>query len=260
MPKGKGEQNQLEPTEEAREETQKAQAQPEPQTEAPTEEMLPRSVVEKQLAGLHRQIAKRDARIRELEARTTQGIGGDDNVRTLELMLQSAKARAEEYGETDPTIAMLEAEIAKRKARLEQQKFQEYVQQQIEAKRAEIEGKIEAAGEDPTDEKFDTVWDAFDVGCVTADFSRADQRLARLLGSAKPKEQKAEEGDEETIGKKVEEGIRKWLVEHGYLNSDTGQPSGGAVRTFTREQVRDREFWEANKDEILKAHRAGLIK
>ena len=88
------------------------------------------------------------------------------------------------------------------------------------------------------------------------DFDLAEKKIAKV----KPKEEKKEAEPKDTSPFVSEEAKRKWMEEHGLLESETASPSGGGMMTFTTEQIADREFYEKHREAILKAYAEGKIK
>ena len=91
------------------------------------------------------------------------------------------------------------------------------------------------------------------------DFDLAEKKIAKV----KPKEEKKETEPKADSSPFVsEEAKRKWMEEHGLLESEMPSPSGGSRRFYTREQIADMSIEEYTKQqaEIDIAEREGRIK
>lgn len=95
---------------------------------------------------------------------------------------------------------------------------------------------------------------------IVADLKRYDYELA----AARLKEYKPRgkgESEDERIERLAEEMLRQKMEEKGQLNAPTSLPSGAVgKRIYTSDQIGDRTFYEANREDILKAQREGRIK
>jgi len=164
-----------------------------------------------------------------------------------EILLQERKGKASEYGEEDTLIPKLEGILAKRKEAQKQAQLQAYY-----SKADAIYKKAEEAyGEDDVDSLH-----AIRTLIRAGDFDLAEKKIAKV----KPKEEKKEAEPKDTSPFVSEEAKRKWMEEHGLLESETASPSGGGMMTFTTEQIADREFYEKHREAILKAYAEGKIK
>jgi len=166
--------------------------------------------------------------------------------RVDELVLEEMKAREVELGERNPRIAQLEAEIARERQMETIQKQRDAIEGYTNQWRGKLEDKIRGAGENPTDEKFDRVWDAFEIAYVKdGKFERADERLDRILTKIKPSKP-----EDETFEKRLDEEKRKWMEEHGLLTSETGLPSASgsprtkaeAAKLYTEGKLSDKDY------------------
>jgi len=203
----------------------------------------------KALKDYQRQAAKKDQKIDELEkqlAQTSRPVEDD----LAEILLQERKGKASEYGEEDPLIPKLEGILAKRKEAQRQAQLQAYY-----SKADAIYKKAEEAyGEEDVDNLH-----AIRTLIRAGDFDLAEKKIAK----AKPKEEKKEAETKTDSSPFVsEEAKRKWMEEHGLLESETPGPSGGSRRFWTREQIAGMSIEEYTKQqaEINKAWKEGRIK
>lgn len=203
--------------------------------------------------GIQRTLSKKDTEIQELQKKLSQP--SPTGSKFKETVLADMRARATELGEPNPKIAELETELA-----IEKQQDNERRKDVItQGHREKFEQKIKDAGLDPDNESFDRVWDAVKIArSVDGKFEEAEARLDRVLAKVKPVKVESETEDKET--KLREEIEREVLEKHGLLKTETGGPSAGGKRTFTEDQIADRDFYEANRDEILLANKEGRIK
>lgn len=176
-------------------------------------------------------------------------------------LLELAEQQALSYGDTESLTRIAALKVAdaekQRKLAFEQQLAKQ--QEITENKRTEIESKIKASGQDPEDPKFDNVWLAWELAAsVDGDFSKADKRLEKLIGTAKtePKTNPPAESEAQ-LREKLE---REILEKHGLLEKEKLGSGASSKRIFTTSQISNRDFWEKNKEEILKAQSEGRIK
>ena len=201
----------------------------------------------KALKDYQRQAAKKDQKIDELEKQLAQApkTVEDDLV---EILLQERKGKASEYGEEDTLIPKLEALLAKKKESQKQAQLQAYYKEAD----AIYNLAVEAFGEDDVDSLY-TVRTLIRSG----DFDLIRKKIAKVSKEGKKKEPETKEEVSPFVS---EEAKRKWMEEHGLLESETASPSGGGMMTFTAEQIADREFYEKHREAILKAYAEGKIK
>jgi len=165
-----------------------------------------------------------------------------------EILLQERKGRASEYGEEDTLIPKLEGILTKRKEAQRQAQLQAYY-----SKADAIYKKAEEAyGEDDVD-SLHTIRTFIRAG----DFDLAEKKIAKA--SKKEEEPKTKVDSSPFVS---EEAKRKWMEEHGLLESETSSPSGGSRRFYIREQIADMSIDEYTKQkaEIDIALREGRIK
>ena len=165
-----------------------------------------------------------------------------------EILLQERKGRTSEYGEEDTLIPKLEALLTKKKEARKQAQLQAYY-----SKADAIYKKAEEAyGEDDVDSLY-----AIRTLIRAGDFDLAEKKIAKVKPEGEKKEAEPKVDSSPFVS---DEAKRKWMEEHGLLESETGGPSGGGLMTFTAEQIADREFYEKNREAILKAYAEGKIK
>lgn len=166
--------------------------------------------------------------------------------------LAEMEAREKDTGETNPRIAQLKAEIAE-----EEKREVDAQQTRIRETQETISGyqkRVEVLGLTEDSEDYLDIKDWVESG----KYPRAEVRLKKLE-KGKPVE-KPKETEDERVNRLVEEKLRAEMEKKGMLSSDTGSPSGsGGKPTFTEAQIADREFYEANREEILKAYKEGRI-
>lgn len=96
-----------------------------------------------------------------------------------------------------------------------------------EEARVKLTEKITSKGGDPDDERFDGVWDSFDLAYSThGQYEKAHGKADKILSRTKPVEKK--EGEEDKKEDKEAEIARKYLEDKGYLVTETGGPSASA--------------------------------
>lgn len=194
-------------------------------------------------------LTQKGAEISRLEEQQAQPpkVTDDD---LAQIFIDERKGKVSEYGETDLLIPKLEAVVAKRKQAQEQARMATFTRRaDVAYKQAE-----EVYGEDDVDNLH-----AIRTLIRAGDFDLAEKKIAKAMQKKEPEEKKqeAELKDDTFIS---EEAKRKWMEEHGLLESETGGPSGAGKRTFTEDQIADRVFYEANRGDILKAYEEGRIK
>jgi len=177
--------------------------------------------------GIQRTIAKKDERIKQLEEQAPPSLKGS------EILLDEMRARQTEYGEPNPRIALLEAQITKERQEEARQKYVQWQQREIKKHREAFDQRIKKAGLDPTDERLEDYLDAFEDAEDTGNFGRAERKLDRILGKVSPTKETDKPTEDED-----EERALKLLKAKGYnLETDDGGPSGGGGK-LTAEQVR----------------------
>ena len=180
----------------------------------------------------------------------------DGTDQTLEILLADRKSRKDEYGDNDPVLNQLEAEVARRK---HAGKIQ---QQQVirDERKEELYGKLEEAGIDISDDTVTAELDmAIDLAyALDGDFTRAERVVKKLVKSAKPKGDESKMETEVQIRERIK---REVMEEMGLTKPEKNTPSGSG-RTFTQKQIDGmsmKEYME-NRDEISAAISEGRVK
>ena len=199
--------------------------------------------------GIQRVVAQKDQKIVELERQVAQASKTvEDDL--VEILLQERKGKASEYGEEDTLIPKLEGILAKRKEAQKQTQLQAYY-----SKADAIYKKAEEAYSEDDVDSLHAIRTLIRAG----DFDLAEKKIAK---ASKREEKKEAEAKTDTSPFVSEEAKRKWMEEHGLLESETPSPSGGSRRFFTREQIAGMSIDEYTKlqAEINKAWEEGRIK
>jgi len=179
--------------------------------------------------GIQRTVAKKDQELEQLRRQAPQAI---PNTTLKGIVDEIERLQTREDYSPDPAsqsrIAQLKGEIVREEQRVAQQ--QAYAQMDAIANqwRERLDQKIRDAGFDPSDDKFDGVNDAFTIAnSVDGKFEKAEARLDRILGKAKPtQETKPKESEEEKINRLADEKYTQKLKDEGLYKTDTGSPSG----------------------------------
>lgn len=202
----------------------------EPQTKNFTQEEVDalveetRNIEQEKYKGIQRSISKKDIQIEALQKQSSAPAQTDDDL--LGMLVSSMKGKQNEYGETDPTIANLEKELASRKQRKQQEGQQVQWESYCTTEKAKMDARITEAGLDPDDERFETVDDAFAIArTTTADFSNAQKRLDRILNRATLKTPEKE--TPEAVNEKKGEDKKLEMKEKGQASVDNIAGSGG---------------------------------
>lgn len=162
--------------------------------------------------GIQRVVSQKDQRIKELEEREAQPSKSDDDL--LQILIDERKGKPSEYGEADPLIPKLESIVSKRKQAQSQAQVATFNRKADAVyKRAE-----EAYGEDDVD-NLHSIRTLIRAG----DFDLAEKKLAKVTKKEPPKKEEKQEVADDTFVS--EEAKRKWMEEHGLLESETGLPS-----------------------------------
>ena len=240
-----------------------AEAPPEAETKTFTQEEVDALLVEKDKAyqGIQRVVSKKVEEIEGLRTQATESTGGVDTS-ALEFMLKDKRLQSQ-YGDADPMIPVLEAEITKRKnIATQKQQYQSWHTWKTteKGKRRQL---ITDAGENPDDEKFDRVWDAFNIGVNSAegDLSEADKRVARILGTGTPKAGAKPEDEEKRISDLVDVELLARLKKTPGFKTHEGVPSG-STGTFNIADLEGKDLTSLTKKEregYLKAFSDGAV-
>jgi len=212
--------------------------EPETPSEGETAPEAPKTYTEEELKArlkeqydeLNKTLSAQGAELKRLRKQLTEAPKvASPAIDAQKILLEEMEARQAETGEPNPRIAALKAEIA----RLEQQEF---IERTTNEWRSKLETRISEAGLDPTDEKFDSVWDRFHMAYYVdgpAGFAEAEKRLERILSKSVPKQEpKSPEGKPEKktyTEEEVEELKRRWMEEQGLLTSEAGGPSASSL-------------------------------
>ncbi len=253
------------------EQPEKETPTPEPQTISMTQAELDAKIAlateagkteaNEEYKGIQRTIAQKDETIEGLRAKAGQPSQPSGNL--MRQMIEAMEAGQGEYGDANPKIATLKQAIATEEAREKQAGVYHQQETLSNQERDKMEARIREAKLDPTDEKFEAVWDKWEYGRDVSGyrgFDAANERLNRILKVDKPEVKK--ESDEE-IAARV-------LKKEGQLDTDTGgSPSSGGKKTYksseleaVEEQIAKLPFTEkaqARKD-LLDAFKEGRVK
>jgi len=250
-------------------ETKPDEPQPD-KIETPKEQTL---TAEEQLEALQTKLAEAEARAEEKDKgfRTLQ-----QTFRETEKQLKQQQATALEIQDLKEQMKLVAAYVAtsageeeesliepapKKKEdllqkfdQLEKERQAKAQQEQFIKQVAEYQKRTVDLGLTEEDEDYWEIGDLVTMGS----FRRADIKLKKLENAEKEKEPVGEKD----IDKLAEEKKREWLVEKGYLTSDTGLPAGAAGRTYTREQIAKMSTAEyaKNKEDIDNALRENRVK
>jgi len=214
--------------------------------ETPTAPELPAEIkaeIEKlkgEVGRLNIGLARKEGENKRLREQQPKPVSTQPTSQAIEIMLADMKARQTEFGEGNPRITQLEVLLAEEKRKEETARQREQIEVVTSEWRGKLEDRIIAAGEDPHDDKFEDVWDTFDVTyAVDGKFERVEKKLTRVLGATKPKETGKTETEEERIERKAEEKYRARAKEAGLLTTETGEPSasGETWTEFERRYV-----------------------
>jgi len=214
----------------------------------------------KEYQGIQRTVTKQDRKIKELEGRLAQPQTSADR-RVMSGMLEELDRQAKEAYGSDPEA---QSRIARLRGQLLEEEQMQARQAYTQQYREKLDQKIKEAGFDPSDDMFADVDEAFDVAyAIDGKFERAERKLDRILKSATPaKEIKpAIEGKPkpETEDERIERKAKEFLIKQGLIPTGISGPSAGGEPSFTEDQIADREFYEKNREAILKAYQKGRI-
>lgn len=210
--------------------------------------------------GIQRTIAQKDKEIASLKKLSESKQSGI-SLAPYEIMLEEMKTRANELGETNPRITQLETMLNIERRKETELKQREAVEQITQTWRDKLETRIAEANLDPKDERFDDMWESFDITYgVDGKFERVEKKLDRILKGVtkevKPESKKTEAPIADDIEKKVQarlaEERRKWMEENNLLEKETGQPSG-VSRSWEQTQ---KDYYEGKISDAEYAKRA----
>ena len=246
------------PTKEKAEEQQPAEGiEPEAKTE-PTEvetlrsqlqeEAVTRKKMEDNWKNAQRRETEKSNRIHELETQIQSTVSKDEyNTLRIELAsLQDSREAGEDYDKpASLKVKQLQTEL---KAEQEREK-QERQWGEFRARVNALQQKAIDAGLDPDDEAFDPVVTQISLG----NLDKAEKRLEKILGKKESPMKETEEAMKARIKAEI-------IKEYGLGSDEIG--SGAASKdksTFSRTQIKDPDFYQANKEKILKAQEEGRI-
>lgn len=141
-------------------------------------------------------------------------------------------------------------------------------QREVDSRKTKMEDQILAAGLNPDDEQFESVFDLFETAALSGRFERAEKKLERTLGKLKQATPKVEGKELDTL---VDERARKILEDKGQLVTESSLPSGANRRWTSAEIERiaeqqdgwktlEKEFGKNFAVEITNRMRDGRIK
>jgi hypothetical protein len=195
------------------------------------------SEADKRVAPLQRRLseAERRAYLAEGTLQTLPGRLGDlDPDVQQRIRLAQAEGRLNLYDQERQAQARAQQE------ELEKQQFH-----------AETRQRIAKLGLNPDDPRI-----KYDLNAPSAH----DYLEGVMASVAKIKEDDATKNLDALITQKITERDAKARRESGVDSHETAGAAGSGPRTFTRAQIRDRKFYEANREAIDKASREGRIK
>lgn len=178
--------------------------------------------------GIQRTIAKKDQEIARLRKQAEDRPSTTVN----EAFLEALKAD-NAYGDNNPKIQQLEALLAQEKAKEAQSRAVADVEAYTNTWREKMEAKITEKGLDPEDEQFADVWEQFDLAhAIDGKFERADKKLDRVLKGVVV--EKIEEPVKDDFEARLKEEKRKWMIEAGLLEKETGEPAGSGSKNVSK--------------------------
>ena len=89
-------------------------------------------------------------------------------------------------------------------------------------------------------------------------YSQADTKLEQFE-KTKPEPPKEKPEPKETEDERIERKAKELLIKQGLIPTGASGPSAGGEPSFTENQIADREFYEKNREAILKAYQEGRI-
>ena len=160
----------------------------------------------------------------------TPSVATSGTARALQEMIGAIEAQASEEvgGITPATQAKLNA-ARQQLVAVEQQAVYERQEAITSDFRNNFNAKIEAAGLDPDDDKFDRFWTMVERAedkLGVPGFEKADKRLDRILETTKPSEEK--KAEPKLTPEQEEKIARRWKEKHGELETHEGTPSGAS--------------------------------
>ena len=183
--------------------------------------------------GIQRTVSAKDEEIKRLRE---SGKPQSDNSGLGQVMLDEMKA-SQEFGTVNPRVAQLESLLSTEKTKQARAEATQRGDEITREYRTKLNKKIGDIGLDPSDERFDDVWDTFEIAyAVDGKFERAEKKLDRILTKVKP-EEKTKETTEDEVKRLAKEMSDTFLKEGGYLSLNEDGPS---ATTKKFEEVRDK--------------------
>jgi len=200
--------------------------------------------VEKQISGLHKELSKKDLKLKEAQELHSR-------LDSLELGLATL------FDKLEKPVDEFEAVEEKSKTRETYQQAQQRKQQDREVQRLANQFTEEAteAGLTEAERK--------EIMFSTRSYEEAQLKLReRLMDKEKIKVKYTEAEQEKKIQERVEAEVRRRLAESGVLKVETSGSPAGTGKTYTREQIAGMSVSEYEKEQsaIKEAQKAGRIK
>ena len=175
-----------------------------------------------------------------------------ENTEILEGILKLIPQQKDEYGNAttqSPEVASLQRKLTVAKQRDIRKQREAYA----EGERQKMRKDAEDVGLDPDGKELALVELAWDNNNPTAARKWLNRAIKEHQPEVKPKGDNVKETEEE-----MEKRIRADVVKE-LTKQDTASPVGAGTRTFTSAEIADRGFYEAHREEILKANAEGRI-
>ncbi len=186
---------------------------------------------EEKYKGFQRKVSKTEREIAELKELQTQPQSQDNN-QLFTAMMEVLKAPTSESGEVNPNIAKVEQAIAATKQRDEYNRKLQVQNAATLKVKSGYEQKIIEAGLDPTDDRFDDVWEIFDLTDMNdGKWGRVEKKLEKVLKVTEKKEVSGEPKETmEAFEKRIREDEGKKVKEKlGLLETDASTPQSGSL-------------------------------
>ena len=234
-------------------------------TEEVTEEVTPQPEGET-LDGLKQQLEQLrvDLEQKEQNLRSAQGVTKKqseeiqslretssriDNLEDLVQIMVAQQAAQKGLSETDyleePKVKGVDIVKQVQQARLQreyQQKINSYQKRTLDS------------GLSPMDGDYWVIKNLVESGL----YSQADTKLEQFE-KTKPEPPKEKPEPKETEDERIERKAKELLIKQGLIPTGASGPSAGGEPSFTEDQIADREFYEKNREAILKAYQRGRI-
>ncbi len=176
-------------------------------------------------------------------------------------MLAALKENAEQNGIVNPRIAQVEVELAAIEREESTRKQQLQAEEYTNTWRSKLEQSITTAGLDPKDERFDDVWENFDLHYrLDGQFEFTEKKLARALKGVKVETKETKPPVDETkklveteITKRLAEAKREWMKQYGIVETEVAQPS---AQSASDRKIRDNYIANPNDPNAKQAYMA----